>query len=82
MVDYYGSKCSTVNKCTELNHCCGTATPKSNDAGVTTGEITGLCHLEEENIFIDSFLTPYKFACGAHKILATAATILAASYLM
>jgi len=79
-----GSDCGTgPDKCTTETHCCGTATPKENAAGVTTDQIETICAVESTGEYTDSLGREYKHECnGAKALLASATAVLAAVLLM
>lgn len=79
---FSGSACSAAEKCAGLDMCCGTATPSSNAPGVTTGQRIGVCASKTSKGFTDTLGIEFSHVCGAQKLVAAAAAILATTYLM
>lgn len=77
-----GSECSAAEKCAGIDHCCGTATPANNAPGVTIGQRDGVCASKTDRRFTDSLGMEFAHVCGAQKLVAAVASILAATYLM
>lgn len=79
---FSGSSCSGAEKCSGLDMCCGTATPSYNAPGVTTGQRIGVCASKTNKGFTDDLGIEFSHVCGAQKLVAAAAAILATTYLM
>lgn len=77
-----GSSCSGASKCAGVDLCCGTATPKTNAPGVSNGQREGVCASKTEMAFTDSLGMEFSHVCGAQKLIAAGAAILAAAYLI
>jgi len=77
-----GGACKKKSDCTETDHCCGTAIPKTNAPGVTTGQQTGRCASMTTKGYKDGLGVEFTHTCGASKLVAAAGAILSAVYLM
>lgn len=77
-----GSSCSATAKCTGANHCCGTGIPSSNAAGVTAGQVEGMCGDKTTKVYTDALGIAYNHTCGAQKIIATVTALFTAAFFM
>lgn len=81
-----GSACSAEDKCVTAEHCCGTATPAEASVNEGAVEVTGVCAVVnadgDTNSITDVLGNAYTHVCGAQKLLAAAAMVIATAYIM